>query len=76
MASESERDQLAGHALLGDSSFRRWLLEDPMSAAKSIGIYLTEAEAKAISSADPSALEDAASMLQRATDGPRKLGGW
>lgn len=76
MASQSERDQLAGHALLSDESFRRWLFEDPMSAAKSIGVYLSDAEAKAIQSMDARALEEAANIVQRQTDGPRKTGGW
>lgn len=76
MASESERNQLAGRALLGDEGFRRWLFEDPMSAAKSIGVYLNEAEAKAIQSMDARAIEEAANIVQRQTDGPRKSGGW
>lgn len=76
MASQSEREQLTGHALLSDEGFRRWLLEDPMAAAKSIGIYLNDMEVEAIKSADPWALEEAASMVRRLSDGPRKLGGW
>lgn len=76
MASQSEREQLTGHALLGDEGFRRWLLEDPMAAAKSIGIYLNESEANAIQSTDAWALEEAANALRRVADGPRKLGGW
>ncbi len=76
MASQSERDQLTGHALLSDEGFRRWLLEDPAAAAKSIGIYLNESEASAIKSTDPWALEEAANAVRRVSDGPRKLGGW
>ncbi len=34
-----------GHALLADTEFRIWVCTDPMAAAASVGITLTEVEA-------------------------------
>lgn len=34
-----------GHALLSDTEFRIWVCTDPMAAAASLGITLTEVEA-------------------------------
>lgn len=76
MASTSERERLTGHALLSDESFRKWLLEDPMAAAKSLGIILTGAEANAIRSIDKMALEDAASTVHKLVSEPVQAGGW
>lgn len=76
MASESERERLTGHALLGDESFRKWLLDDPMAAAKSVGIELSTAEANAVRAMDTGTLEEAASLVHKLAEGPRKMGGW
>ncbi|MBX7236446.1 MAG: Os1348 family NHLP clan protein [Caldilineales bacterium] len=76
MASESERERLAGHALMSDESFRRWLLDDPIAAAKSLGIELSTAEARAIQSADKGMLEEAADLVYKLAAGPRMMGGW
>lgn len=76
MASASEREQLTGHALTSDKGFRDWLLKDPVAAAESLGIYLTEAEATVIKSADAGALEQAAGLVHKLIDGPRPMGSW
>lgn len=76
MASESERERLTGHALLSDENFRKWLLDDPVAAAKSLGIELSTAEANAVRAMDTGTLEEAASLVHKLAAGPIMSGGW
>jgi hypothetical protein len=76
MASKGERERLTGHALLGDESFRKWLLDDPVAAARSLGIELSGPEAKAIQATDAGTLEEAASLVHKLMSEPVQSGGW
>ena len=45
MLQENDLERLIGYALLADNKFRKWLLTDPQSAAASIDIQLSAAQA-------------------------------
>ena len=56
-------ERIVGKAML-DSAFRTQLLMDPIAAAKSIGIALSDAMAKRIQGIDPKALDQLAMEFQ------------
>lgn len=73
MASETERQFLVGVAMMRDSGFRDWLMKDPYGAAESVGIRITEAEAKQVMDLSRDELEHAAKEVQNAVDPMRMM---
>ncbi len=71
MISRDVQEKLAGHAYV-DSGFRERLFADPQSAAKEIGIYLSDDDAKLISAVDKDKIDAAVRQANEAF-GPRKF---
>lgn len=71
MISRDVQEKLAGHAFI-DADFRERLFADPQSAAKELGIYLSDEDAKIIGAIDKDKIETAVKQANEAF-GPRKF---
>lgn len=70
MATRAQRERLIGAAVVRGYEFRQWLLGDPRAAAKSIGVFLTDAEVETIRSLDVEKVEHLLAAMGQTLVGP------